>query len=391
MADTLGTDVAKGPGGGAAHFLVTAGPTRERIDEVREWGNIFSGNTGRDLAMAFLELGNVTLLTSNEAHVRELDGFSGKGGMIGAEVFSSHADLRGLLSERMTSGDRVDAVAMTAAVSDYEPAGVYRVVARKLKTQNAKLKTEGAEGGAEIWEVENVSAGKVKSSYDEIAVVGERTEKLVDLFRGAWGFKGVLIKFKLEVGVSEEELVEIAEASREASGADLMVANTLEMARPVAGGEGAAYLIEAGAGGAGAVRVSRGGVGEADCGVDGGAAAGGVGAREGTRRRRRAAGRGFLFADVFGVGDAGDADAGGVGGIVAVEDGVPFELIFDGDKFAPDGWAFGVELGIFDGDFAHLAAGEFFAVDLNGEAEVFEEGFFLGENGGGSGERVAAE
>ena len=29
------------------HFLVTAGPTREKIDAVREWGNIFSGNTGR--------------------------------------------------------------------------------------------------------------------------------------------------------------------------------------------------------------------------------------------------------------------------------------------------------------------------------------------------------
>ena len=27
-------------------FLVTAGNTRERIDRVRDWGNVFTGNTG---------------------------------------------------------------------------------------------------------------------------------------------------------------------------------------------------------------------------------------------------------------------------------------------------------------------------------------------------------
>ena len=38
--------------------------------------------------MAFLELGNVTLLTSNETHARELDGFSGKGGVMGGKCFA---------------------------------------------------------------------------------------------------------------------------------------------------------------------------------------------------------------------------------------------------------------------------------------------------------------
>ena len=28
------------------HFLVTAGSTREKIDQVRDWGNIFTGKTG---------------------------------------------------------------------------------------------------------------------------------------------------------------------------------------------------------------------------------------------------------------------------------------------------------------------------------------------------------
>ena len=30
----------------APRFLVTAGNTREMIDRVRDWGNVFTGNTG---------------------------------------------------------------------------------------------------------------------------------------------------------------------------------------------------------------------------------------------------------------------------------------------------------------------------------------------------------
>ena len=208
------------------HILVTAGATRQKIDEVRDWGNIFTGQTGLDLALAFLEMGDVTLLTSNQQHAEMYKGRSG----LKIETFRSHEDLRELLAEQMTAAV-VDVVAMTAAVSDYRPEGTYRIVSKK------------SEGTKEVWVVEDVSAGKGKSHFDEIAVRGVRTEKLVDLFRGTWNFKGVLIKFKLEVGISEEELVKIASASRTVSGADLMVANTLTMAKPTTG-EGAAYLID---------------------------------------------------------------------------------------------------------------------------------------------------
>jgi phosphopantothenoylcysteine synthetase/decarboxylase len=238
---------AIGPRGRPLHLLVTAGPTREKIDEVREWGNIFTGKTGLDLAMAFLDLGSVTLLTSNEAHARDFDGFSGKAGMLGTEVFRSHGDLLALLRERVLSGagtGGVDVVAMTAAVADYQPEGVFRIVSKR----------EGG-SGRELWEVENVTAGKVKSTHEEIAVRGRRTLKLIDQFRGAWHYDGLLIKFKLEVGLSDEELIRVAGASRLASGADLMVANTLAMARG-AGESGGAFLIDD----AGTARVERSGL-----------------------------------------------------------------------------------------------------------------------------------
>jgi phosphopantothenate---cysteine ligase (CTP) len=228
------------------HVLVTAGPTREMIDAVRDWGNIFSGQTGLDLALAFLELGNVTLLTSNLEHARQYDGYAAGRGMIGVETFRTHEDLRRLLAERMGMGN-VDVVVMTAAVADYAPAGAYRIVSRGAP----------AADGRETWVVEPAGGvpgqGKVKSTFEEIAILGRRTEKLIDMFRRDWGFAGILIKFKLEVGLSDEELRRVAEASRRASGADLMVANTLAMARPAAGGEGGAFLLDDG----GARRVGR--------------------------------------------------------------------------------------------------------------------------------------
>ena len=55
-----------------------------------------------------------------------------------------------------------------------------------------------------------------------------RAPKLIDQVRTEWGFRGVLVKFKLEVGLAEHRLLEVAERSRRASAADLMVANTLE-------------------------------------------------------------------------------------------------------------------------------------------------------------------
>ena len=224
------------------HILVTAGPTREKIDKVRDWGNVFTGKTGLDLALTFLDMGAVTLLTSNHDHAADYDGYSGKAGMLGIETFTTHAELHALLEERMTSGDAVDVVAMTAAVADYKPVGSFKITQR---TAN--------EDGSETWRVQDVSAPKVKSTHGEIAIVGEATRKLIDEFRTAWKYKGVLIKFKLEVDITENELIRVASASRTASGADLMVANTLAMAHAESGVPSGAYLID----GSGAVRVPR--------------------------------------------------------------------------------------------------------------------------------------
>jgi hypothetical protein len=81
-------------------FLVTAGNTRERIDRVRDWGNIFTGNTGLRIARALADLGDVDLLTSNRAHLAELAREAAS--RIAASPFTDHAELRGALAALMT-------------------------------------------------------------------------------------------------------------------------------------------------------------------------------------------------------------------------------------------------------------------------------------------------
>ena len=204
-------------------ILVTAGNTRERIDEVRDWGNIFTGNTGFAIARELSSIGQVDLLTSNRQHIADSKQLAN----IRASGFTAHAELRAALAALM-SREKYDAVFMTAAVADYKPVRVFAVLNRT------------AHAGGETWTVTDVQAGKVKSTHKQIAILGEQTEKLVDLFRTEWKHNGLLVKFKLEVGISNDELVRVGQASRKASGADYLVANTLDM---VAGDNAGAFLL----------------------------------------------------------------------------------------------------------------------------------------------------
>src|SRR5438045_2020073 len=159
----------------AMRALVTAGNTREKIDRVRDWGNIFTGNTGLAIARAVAEVADVDLLTSNQTHLRELANCHDTNHPIHASGFTSHGELKGALAALMAR-NRYDAIFMTAAVADYQPQGVYAVIER----------TPTLAAGEERWLVRDVQAEKVKSTHPHIAILGRQTEKLVDLFRSSW-------------------------------------------------------------------------------------------------------------------------------------------------------------------------------------------------------------
>jgi phosphopantothenate-cysteine ligase/phosphopantothenoylcysteine decarboxylase/phosphopantothenate--cysteine ligase len=183
------------------NILVTAGNTQTPIDRVRCITNIFSGRTGTRIANRAVEKGHtVTLLTSHPELVE---------GGLRVHAYRTFDDLESLMACEIGSGS-YGAVIHAAAVNDYLLAGTFA-------RQNGELV--------------DVSAGKVKGNHEELWLQFLPAPKLVDKIRRDWHFKGKLVKFKLEVGVTDEELLEIAERSRVHSSADLMVANTLEEMR----------------------------------------------------------------------------------------------------------------------------------------------------------------
>jgi phosphopantothenate---cysteine ligase (CTP) len=232
-------------------LLVTAGNTVVPIDRVRQITNVFTGRTGAAIARhAYARGHTVTLLTSHPEALGDDRPPEGEcagaprvptpgGGTPGAPpgvgprwrclAYDTFDALMAAMEAAIRS-DPPDAVIHSAAVSDYRVAGIYTPAPG----------TRAAEAEAAVtWETEadgqprlvNAAAGKVKSTAPELWLRLLPAPKIIDRVREEWGFRGVLVKFKLEVGVDEAHLLEVAEASRRHSGADLMVANTLETAR----------------------------------------------------------------------------------------------------------------------------------------------------------------
>ena len=191
--------------------LVTAGNTAVPIDQVRSITNIFTGRTGTAIASYFATQGTeVTLLTSNPGLAAEMGEKD-----IRVISYKTFDDLACEMESVITAKERPDIVIHSAAVSDFKIAGVF------IKDNNDRL-------------VLVDTTKKISSGYPELFLRMVPTEKLIDLIRPCWGFNGLLVKFKLEVGISDEALQEIARKSRKSSDADLIVANCLEWANSYA-------------------------------------------------------------------------------------------------------------------------------------------------------------
>jgi len=193
------------------NILVTAGNTQTPIDQVRCLTNIFSGKTGGRIAIEALRRGHaVTHFTSHPEIVASLlQDLPAPPESWRLERYRTFDELSALM-ERFIPNGPFDAVIHAAAVSDYALGGVFA--------------PDPAQGGSLV----DAQAAKIKSHHPELWLRLIPTPKLVDRIRQPWGFAGKLVKFKLEVGIEEKELLAIAERSRIASSADLMVANTLE-------------------------------------------------------------------------------------------------------------------------------------------------------------------
>lgn len=118
-----------------------------------------------------------------------------------------------VLMEREITNGAYDLIVHSAAVSDYS--------VRAIHVQDT---------AGQLTPLAPMASGKVASGHDRLFLELERTPKLVEQIKKGflWGFTGKLVQFKLEVGITDDELIARARASLARSRGDLVVANCLE-------------------------------------------------------------------------------------------------------------------------------------------------------------------
>lgn len=94
------------------NYLITAGPTREFIDDVRYISNLSSGRMGYALAAAAKDAGHQVMLVSGPTALSPPDG-------VGFAAVVSADQMREVV---LTSLPQADIIVMCAAVADYRPA-----------------------------------------------------------------------------------------------------------------------------------------------------------------------------------------------------------------------------------------------------------------------------
>ncbi len=197
-------------------ILITGGHTQIPIDQVRVISNIFKGKTACDIANEFwmsTPLNDQEIVVVGNPDMKSKIEFVQDLSYMDHDIpnkfipYKSYDELYSIMEKEITTGN-YDVIIHSAAVSDYYVSGVQSEPGKYLDTSS-----------------------KISSSYDTLYLELKKTRKIVDDIRYLWGFSGTLVKFKLQVGLSDEELLSIARKSRTDSMADFIVANCLEWAK----------------------------------------------------------------------------------------------------------------------------------------------------------------
>ena len=201
-------------------ILVTSGGTSEAIDSVRSITNHSTGRLGKIITETLLAAGHeVCLITTNRALKPETHPH-----LTIREIKNTHD----LLLEMKEHVQNYQVLIHSMAVSDYTP--VY---------MTGLAEVEASSNLEEFLRKENKEA-KI-SSNDEVQVLFlKKTPKIISLVK-EWNPAIHLIGFKLLVNVSEDHLIEVAQASLIKNKADLIIANDL---RHISEKQHLAYFVE---------------------------------------------------------------------------------------------------------------------------------------------------
>jgi len=170
-------------------LLITTGGTREPIDDVRFVGNSATGRTGALIAEEAVRRFHTVHLASGTGSLVPAD-WVADSGLLVSRTFGSAADLSDLVEDWLKEYE-FDAVVAAAAVADFAPLA---------------------------------TPGKLSSAAGEMVLTMKPVPKVLDRMREL-APDTILIAFKLESGVSQEELFTRARRTMSRCSADLVVAN----------------------------------------------------------------------------------------------------------------------------------------------------------------------
>lgn len=174
-----------------SEVIITAGGTKEPIDDVRYIGNFSSGRFGHALAQKYVHHGHhVTLLSPSSVPER-----FGRIDEVDYQHFTSADDLK----EALLGFEAAKLILHSAAVSDYTPTKI---------------------------------EGKISSDQENLTVELVRTPKILSLLRSHFGNETVLVGFKLLSNVETDGLLEVAGKQIEKNETDYSIANRLEDISP---------------------------------------------------------------------------------------------------------------------------------------------------------------
>ena len=213
------------------NILITGGNTLIPIDKVRGITNIFRGRTACNIAAEGLKRGHDVTLLGNpgmEQGVCYVDEEKGEARGAFFAPYKTYDELYAMMERRITHNN-YDCIIHSAAVSDYK---VVKVTGcRPEKKIGPAPDHPGKDQYEKTTDYDVDKSGKISSNYEKMYLELVPTAKIVDKIRNPWGFKGTLVKFKLQVDMTDDELLAIARQSRVASDADIIVANCLEWSR----------------------------------------------------------------------------------------------------------------------------------------------------------------
>lgn len=211
-------------------LLVTAGGTSEQIDTVRSITNHSTGRLGQAIAEIFLKKGHQVVYLTTPYAVRPNDT-----DRLSVVEIETTADLQKQM-KLLLSSQQFDGIIHSMAVSDFSSEvsipeeELIQSLTKELQKEDSFTEQRISEIIKEVLDAlgqHRQDEKKISSNTERLLLFLKKNPKIIAMIR-ALQPDAVLVGFKLLVGVSENELIDVGTATLKKNHCDFVLANDLE-------------------------------------------------------------------------------------------------------------------------------------------------------------------